>query len=102
MKLFAVLLLMAVPAAAQPARPGDGTAPAAVNTVPGPSRTEAAPVAGANSFSENQARRRIGVAGFANVLNLKKDDKGIWRGTATQDGRQVAVSLDYQGNVAAN
>lgn len=101
MKLFAVLLLVAAPAAAQPARPGDGTAPAAVNTAPGPSRTEAAPVAGANSFSEDQARRRIGVAGFADVLDLKKDDKGIWRGTATRDGKPVAVSLDYQGNVVA-
>jgi len=102
MKLIAALLLIATPAMAQPARPGEGAAPAAVNTAPGPSRTGAAPVAGANSFSADQARARIGTAGFADVMDLAKDDKGIWRGTATRDGKRVAVSLDYQGNVVAN
>ena len=99
MKFVAVLLLIATPALAQPARPADGPAPAAVNTAPGPSRTGAAPVSGANSFSENQARTRIEAAGFADVMNLTRDDKGVWRGTATRDGKQIAVSLDYQGNV---
>ena len=99
MKFVAILLLIWTPALAQPARPGEGARPAAVNTAPGPSRTGAAPVAGANSFSEDQARTRIEAAGYAGVIDLTKDNKGIWRGTATRDGKTTAVSLDYQGNV---
>ncbi len=101
MKFVAVVLLFATPAMAQPARPADGSAPAAVNTSPGPSRTDAAPVAGANSFSEDQARTRMEKAGFADVLDLSKDGKGVWRATAKRDGKTVAVQLDYQGNVTA-
>lgn len=58
-----------------------------------------APVSGANSFTEDQARSRIESRGFTSVSDLTKDDKGIWRGTAMKDGRQTRVSLDYQGNV---
>jgi putative membrane protein len=59
------------------------------------------PLPGANSFTEAQARSRIEKAGFASVSGLKKDDQGIWRGQATKDGKPVAVSLDYKGNVVA-
>lgn len=79
---------------------GNPSAPAAVTTSE-PSRTSEAPVAGANSFTESQARGRIEERGFAQVTDLKKDDKGIWRGTAMKDGKSVAVALDYQGNVVA-
>jgi hypothetical protein len=58
-----------------------------------------APVKGRNSFTEGEAKSRIEKAGFANVNGLKKDDNGVWRGTAVKDGRSVDVSLDYQGNV---
>ncbi|MBZ9823180.1 DUF4142 domain-containing protein [Mesorhizobium sp. CA4] len=61
----------------------------------------AAPVPGANSFTEAQAKSRIQDAGFSNVSALTKDDKGIWRGTAQKDGKQVTVALDFQGNVVA-
>lgn len=77
----------------------DTTAPAAVSTTSAPSRTAAAPVAGANSFTEGQARARIEDKGFANVTDLKKDDQGVWRGTAMKDGKSVTVALDYQGNI---
>lgn len=80
---------------------GNPSAPAAVTTTSEPSRTSEAPVAGANSFTESQARGRIEERGFAQVTDLKKDDKGIWRGTAMKDGKSVAVALDYQGNVVA-
>ena len=60
-----------------------------------------APHPGANSFTEGQARSRIEDKGFSQVANLKKDDQGIWRGTAMKDGKQVNVALDYQGNVVA-
>lgn len=65
--------------------------------------TEAgAPFEGANSFTEGQAKSRIEEAGYSNVSNLKKDDKGIWRATATHGGAQKNVALDYKGNVVAD
>ena len=61
-----------------------------------------APLSGANSFTEGQAKDRILAAGFANVSALKKDDKGVWRGTAMQAEKQVNVAVDFKGNVVAN
>jgi putative membrane protein len=58
-----------------------------------------APVPGANSFTESQARSRIEGAGFANVTGLHKDDQGVWRGRGTRSGAAADVSLDFQGNV---
>ncbi len=58
-----------------------------------------APVAGRNSFTEGQAKSRIEDAGYANVTELKKDDKGVWRGQASKGGSSTAVSVDFQGNV---
>ncbi len=60
-----------------------------------------APVEGANSFTEGQAKDRIVEAGYADVTELKLDDKGVWQGKATKDGKAVMVSLDYQGNIVA-
>jgi len=77
----------------------NSSSPAAVTTTSEPSRTTEAPVPGANSFTESQARARIEERGFAQVTGLAKDDKGVWRGTAMKDGKSVAVALDYQGNV---
>ena len=83
------------------------TAAAAQTTTTTPSTspqtgTQQPPVAGANSFTEAQAQDRIEKAGFTEVKALKKDDQGIWRGTAMQSGKQVSVALDFQGNVVAN
>ncbi|WP_431323335.1 PepSY domain-containing protein [Rhizobium sp. YTU87027] len=58
-----------------------------------------APVAGKNSFTEDQAKTRIEDAGYADVTGLKLDNQGIWRATATKDGKQANVALDFQGNV---
>lgn len=58
-------------------------------------------VEGQNSFTEAQAKERIAEAGYADVGALKLDDQGIWRGTATKDGKSMSVGLDYQGNVVA-
>ncbi|WP_027154420.1 DUF4142 domain-containing protein [Mesorhizobium sp. WSM2561] len=74
------------------------TTPAVKTT--GPS-SAAAPVPGANSFTEEQAKNRIQDAGYSNVSKLTKDDRGIWRGEASKDGKNTAVALDYQGNVVA-
>jgi hypothetical protein len=58
-----------------------------------------APVAGANSFTMGEARSQIETKGYTNVMHLKKGADGVWRGTATKDGRSQQVSVDYQGNV---
>ena len=57
------------------------------------------PMAGANSFTEGQAKARIEDAGFTNVSELKKDDQGVWRATASRNGQSLPVSLDFKGNV---
>ena len=59
----------------------------------------AAPATGSNSFTENQARSRIGDRGYGNVSDLKKGDDGVWRGTAQHGAQSVQVWLDYKGNV---
>ena len=86
---------------------GQPVGPSAPNVTPsrrdGPGSSSATtstpPVAGANSFTESQARDRIANSGFSNVQNLKMDNDGIWRGKAQKNGRQVGVALDYRGNV---
>jgi hypothetical protein len=60
-----------------------------------------APLKGANSFTEGQAKDRAVAHGLGNVSAMKKDDDGIWRGTASQDGKQVQIAVDYKGNVVA-
>ena len=83
----------------KPAQPPESTNPA-VKTTEG--NNPGAPVPGANSFTEGQAKSRIEERGFTNVSTLTKDASGIWRGTAMQNGKSVQVSLDFQGNVVAN
>lgn len=69
----------------------------AVNTAP--ANNSGAPVPGANSFTEGQARDRIQEKGFTQVNALSLDSKGVWRGKAMKNGQSVDVSMDYQGNV---
>lgn len=57
--------------------------------------------AGANSFTEGQARSRIEDAGFVNVHRLQKDDRGLWRGRATRGGSETDVAMDFRGRIAA-
>jgi hypothetical protein len=102
--LNAVLLSAAVigsGAAFAQTPPSSSPTPPAIATAKGDSNTTAAPVAGANSFTEDQARDRLEKHGYTTVSDLKKDDQSIWRGTATKDGKTVAVALDYQGNIVS-
>jgi hypothetical protein len=102
--LASCLLSFSIPAYAQqpsaspPANP-DARTPAvsSPNSPPNPG----APAAGANSFTEGQAKSRIEDRGYAKVSGLRKDDTGVWRGTAMKDGKSVNVSVDFQGNVIA-
>jgi hypothetical protein len=61
--------------------------------------TTATPAAGANSFTEGQARGRIEAAGYTNVREMRKDDQGVWRARAMRNGSEADVGLDFQGNV---
>lgn len=58
-----------------------------------------APLPGANSFTEGQAKSRLEANGYSNVTGLKKDKDGVWKGTATNAGAKVDVSVDYRGNI---
>ncbi|MFB7146835.1 PepSY domain-containing protein [Agrobacterium deltaense] len=60
-----------------------------------------APVEGANSFTEAQAKQRMEEAGYTQVKDLTKDDKGVWMASGMKGGNTVAIALDYQGNVVA-
>ena len=85
-----------------------GTSIAMAQTQPTPKATTgsppvtAAPVPGANSFTQGEAKSRIEKAGYTNVDGLTKDDQGIWRGTASKNGKSVKISLDYKGNISEN
>ena len=46
-----------------------------------------APLKGANSFTEDQAKDRAMARGYTSVSDLKKDGDGIWRGNAMMDGK---------------
>ncbi len=91
----AILLLSATAALAQSQTPSTSQTTPAVNTGQNPG----APVAGKNSFTEDQAKSRIEAAGYTDVTGLKLDDQGVWRATAKKDGKDTGVSLDFQGNV---
>jgi len=101
MLLLVAAVLMTDLASAQNPNPPAQSGPnnPAVNA-PGRNNTDQ-PVAGANSFTEGQAKSRMESSGYSNVSGLKKDDQGVWRGRAMKEGKSVDVSLDFQGNVIA-
>lgn len=76
--------------------------PPAVSATSPDAKGKTPPVAGANSFTEAEARSRIEAKGFADVTGLKKDENSVWRGKATKAGASVDVALDFQGTVVAN
>ena len=60
-----------------------------------------APLKGANSFTEVQAKDRAMAAGFTSLSSLVKDGDGIWRGSAMKDGKSVKIAIDFKGNVVS-
>ena len=60
------------------------------------------PTAGANSFTEGQARSAIERAGYAVVGALTQGADGVWTGRATKDGKEATVSVDYKGAVTVS
>ena len=96
--LVAAIAAICFPAAAQQKPAAKDANTPAVNT-PNSPPNPAAPVAGANSFTEAQAKSRLETNGFSNVSALQKDANGVWRGKANKGGKAVDVSVDFQGNV---
>ena len=56
--------------------------------------------AGSNSYTEGQARSRMESNGFSAINNLRKDDNGFWRATATHGSTSGDVAMDFQGRIA--
>ena len=81
------------------AQQSNSPTPPAVSTTNAESKTTAAPVAGKNSFTEAEAKKRLESFGYTNVAGLHQDAQSIWRGTAMKSGEQTQVALDYQGNI---
>lgn len=95
----AVLAFSSAAVLAQTAPARDTTTPPAVTNPSDTSRTTAAPVAGKNSFTEDQARTRLQDNGYTQVSELRKDEQSIWHAKAMKSGKAVGVTLDYQGNI---
>src|SRR6187402_2783861 len=94
------IVAVAIPAMAQqPSPPANRNANTPAVNSPNSPPNPGAPVAGANSFTEGQAKSRIEANGFTNVSGLKKDDAGVWRGKASKGSQSMNVSVDFQGNV---
>ena len=51
-----------------------------------------------NLFTQDQARQHLMHLGYTNISGLEKDADGKWIGTATKDGKTVAVAVDVKGN----
>ena len=75
---------------------GNATGPAAPNAAAGQPTLQA----GANSFTEAQARRRMRDHGYTQITKMHKDQNSIWQAIAMKGGRQVRVGLDFRGTVA--
>lgn len=90
--IAAAAALCALPALAQ--TPTTSPLPA-----PRPGVDTTAPLPGANSFTEEQVRERLESNGYASVTALRKDQQGIWRGTAMRNGGTLPVAVDYRGNI---
>lgn len=56
---------------------------------------------GANSFTEAQARTAIEKQGYVVAGPLSQDAQGLWSASATKDGAEAVVSVDYKGVVSA-
>jgi len=98
--IFAAATIFAagLPAHAQTTPSTDGETPAIATP---DQQNPTAPVAGANSFTEDQARARVTDAGYTDVSALVKDAEGIWRGKASKGGAMMDVAVDFQGNVTS-
>ena len=72
-------------------------------TVKAPATTkDVKPAAQGNLFTEEQARVHLSHLGYTNISGLTKNENGAWLGSATRDGKTVAVAVDIKGKVGTN
>ena len=102
MRLVFVAAVAAAAALAACQPDSEKTNPAVATDEARAERETAAPAAGANSFTEAQARDHATKAGYAEVGTLTQAADGTWQGPAMKDGASVTVVVDYQGNVTTN
>ena len=81
------------PVVAAPSGPGNPP----VDTTPTTGDTGQA--SGASSFTEGQARGALERAGYSNITGLTQNAQGQWEATATHEGRERHVSIDYRGSI---
>ncbi len=93
------IAMLAVATVVGCSKPAD-TSNSAVNAEQ--NRPAPAPTSGNNSFTQAQAQDHLANAGFTNVTGLAQDEKGVWRGQATKDGKLVNVAVDYTGAVTTS
>ena len=99
-RAVAALTLLSASAFAQPAVRTDTPAQPVNPAMKGMhENNSSSAVPGANSFTMAQAKSQIEAKGYTQVAGLKKDQDGVWRGTAMKNGASAPVSVDYQGNV---
>jgi hypothetical protein len=60
------------------------------------------PATKGNLFTEEQARVHLAHLGYTSISGLTKDQNGVWRGSATKDGKTFAVGVDIKGAAVAN
>jgi len=83
------------------AAPPSATSPQALPATPATTSHKAQTLTG-SAITVDQAKSQIEEAGYSKVSGLRKDFKGIWRGTAVKDGLTVNVTLNADGKVSGN
>jgi hypothetical protein len=53
-------------------------------------------------FPKDEAKRRVQALGYRDIGEFVLDAQGIWRTSATMNGKTVQVSVDVQGEVLAS
>jgi len=66
----------------------------ATKTAPQASATESAAIG--SPFTMENARQHLMRQGYTNVSPLERDANGNWTGTATKDGKRIAVAVDVK------
>jgi hypothetical protein len=51
--------------------------------------------------TEGHAKSKLEGSGYSGIKDLKMNTDGTWSGKAMKDNREMAVSIDAQGNVTA-
>ena len=57
---------------------------------------------GMNPLSQADATKKLTASGFKELEGLSLDGQGVWRGTATANGKRVSVGIDPQGDILAH